>query len=198
MSYYVQGMLRIKKSNLKVGKDTLILNITSARRCPSKALGMCKVPEGKCYADRAERLYSGVLPYRNKQEMYWKAHYAGQIIDDILGVISRMNETPRYLRVGESGDFRKQHDIEKLSAISEALWYLKGVTTYCYSARNDLDFSNAHFLCKGSGHDSGNNGRVDVLLPGEDPKNSLVCPGNCRFCDICKTRNKKHLYIPLH
>ena len=62
--------------NHKIPKTTAIFNMGSAKDCPSAELGLCKaVVDGKsfCYAKKAEYLYPAVLPYRRRQEEFWKA-----------------------------------------------------------------------------------------------------------------------------
>ena len=41
--------IKVRNGNSKIGKDTFILNITSATDCPTKKLGLCKIPK-LCYA----------------------------------------------------------------------------------------------------------------------------------------------------
>ncbi len=45
--------------NKKLPKSTLIANLTSARNCPAKALGLCDIED--CYAAKCERIYKYYL-----------------------------------------------------------------------------------------------------------------------------------------
>ncbi|MCP3683071.1 MAG: hypothetical protein GY861_10305 [bacterium] len=183
-------MLRIKFGNHKLGDDTAVINMGSAKDCPSKKLGLCSVDNDgiRCYARKAEETYPGVEPYRKEQEDYWKKYSAYKIGKDILTKISKRRKSTKYLRYNESGDFHTQADIDKLSAVAKSLKPL-GIVTYGYTARSDLNFSNASFLVKGSGasNDSGNNGRTIVISKKETvPDNFIECPGSCKKCNICK------------
>lgn len=50
------GGIAFAYGNTKIPRSTLIVNLTSAEHCPSRALGLCKV-ENVCYALKCERIY---------------------------------------------------------------------------------------------------------------------------------------------
>lgn len=208
ISNYKQGGLEVAKGNLKLGTDTLILNMGTAETCPSKQLGFCRVGE-RCYARKAEKLYKNVTPYRCRQHIYWEQSDANRVATDLDMLLHRIRTQIRYLRFNEAGDFYGQECVNKLSLIAEFLKLEHGITTYGYTARQDLDFSNAHFLVKGSSHDSGNNGKTIVMkkqkitdhlstLSREERKTWKVCPMSCKDCDICKEPTGINIIFPLH
>jgi hypothetical protein len=177
--------------------------------CPSKELGLCRVPEGRCYAYKAEKLYRHCLPYRIRQHTYWRAVAENEIAVDFDRLLKRIRVPIRYLRFNESGDFYDQSDVTKLSGLARYLKEYHGITTYGYSARSDLDFSNVHFLVKGSAHNNGNNGRTDVLprkeikdhlstLSKAERKKWVVCPMSCKKCNVCKVKKKINVIFPMH
>lgn len=198
--------IEVSKGNLKLGNDTLIINMNSATDCPSAALGLCKLGN-RCYALKAEKLYPTVLPYRRRQANYWKSHSALEIANDIMGIISRGRTVIHYVRLSEAGDFETQADVEKAELIAMHLKKV-AVQVYCYSARSDLDFSGCvSLLVKGSSHDKGNNGRTiarrrnivgDGMQYSEAGVEYAVCPGNCRICNLCKEDNRVNVVFPLH
>ena len=70
---------------------------------------------------------------------------------------------------------------------------------YGYTARSDLDFSKATFLAKGSHHDKGNNGRCEVVNKNDPiPEEYIVCPGDCRYCNLCKIDRKHNIAFRKH
>lgn len=109
--------------NLKVGPDTIIMNITSATDCPSRRRGLCQVPSGACYALRDERRYkkkdlegrtTGPLRYRRMQTKVWDALSAEEIAEQIKDVVKRRRKIPiKFLRMQEAGDFRDARDVDK-------------------------------------------------------------------------------------
>jgi hypothetical protein len=180
----------IKFGNHKLGNDTAIFNMGTAIDCPSRALGLCRtINQGvKCYAEKAEIQYKDpVINARRSQEAEWKSKSGPELLEQIANRIRSRRTDTRYLRYNESGDFYTQSDIEKLTYISNGINEL-GVTTYGYTARSDLDFSRAGFLCKGSGFDNPNlNGRTIVILKDEPvPEGYIECPGSCKKCNLCK------------
>lgn len=194
-------MIKLKFGNTKLGNDTLILNMGPAETCPSKKKGYCEVINKgiTCYAYKAERCYKRATPaYRRAQEEYWKTTPAKQILADIIGRLEKRKIKTRFFRFNESGDFYTQRDVRKLSTIAEGL-KARGITTYGYTARRDLDFKGAKFLVKGSGHSKGNNGRTTVLDKGEQPpRGYIICPGSCKTCNICKEDTKTNIAFRKH
>ena len=204
-SFKVNG-LEIKTGNHKIGFDTLIFNMGSATTCPSKKLGMCKVPDGKCYALAPEKMYPTVKPYRDRQEKYWKETDIETIKADLRELMSKKSKyikRLKYFRFNEAGDFWSQTCVSKLDAIATMLKEEYSLLTYGYTARTDLDFSNVSFLVKGSNNDNGNNVKTMVIEHIEDkPKDFVKCPYSktvtCRNCNFCKSDKKLNIAFLLH
>lgn len=179
----------IKFGNHKLGDDTAIFNMGTAADCPSRKLGLCNVTNKgfKCYALKAEQQYPNTVPNaRKRQENYWRSTDAYTIAKQIKQKVDRRRKYTRFLRFNESGDFHNQEDIEKLSNVARIIKPM-GIITYGYTARSDLDFSNADFLVKGSGHSRGNNGQTTVIGKNEViPDGYIECPGSCKKCNLCK------------
>jgi hypothetical protein len=184
-------ILLCKFGNDKAGGDTLLLNMGSATRCPARARCRVLLDGRKCYPGQVERLHPVVKAFRDRQEAYWQATAGERIVADILVKIGLRDPPTRYLRFNESGDFGSQACVDKLSFIARALKDAAGITTYGFTARDDLDFSRAAFLVKGSGHDRGNNGRCVVVGAADAvPDGHVLCIEDCRVCDICKCDSK--------
>ena len=133
--------------NLKLGKDTIIFNMSPSSHCPSKFLGMCKVGADKCYARKAEKMYPNVLPFRERQMDFWRISTQVQFIQALE---KEKTKHIKYLRINESGDFANQGDINRLHTIAKVLLDRYGIITYCYTARADLDFTDVSFIVNGS------------------------------------------------
>lgn len=187
----------VSVGNHKLGKDTLIINMTSAADCPSKALGLCKIGK-KCYAAKAETQYPAVLPYRRRQASYWDSTGPIKIAADLREELGRHTKNPiRYIRISEAGDLRSQEDVTKWFIIADLL-ESTGVKLYGYTARADLSFEGApaNLVFNGSGFMLGNS-----FTP-VDPKTlvnyQVVCAGDCRICDLCKTAGNLDIKVGLH
>ena len=182
----------ISNGNSKIGNDTFILNITSATDCSSKALGLCSLC-GVCYAMKAEVQYPAVLPYRQAQEVQWDQMPVDVMSNLILGKASRKKKPIKYLRLQESGDFRNQEDIDKMSKLADQL---KGkIKCYVYTARKDLDFSNVstNLTVNGSGFMVHNN-----FVAVNELTSKFTCKGNCRQCNLCKENNNLTIQVKIH
>lgn len=188
--------IKTSRGNLKVGKDTLIMNITSAADCMSRALGLCQVPANACYALKAEKQYPSVRPYRRAQTQIWDELSAEEIAEDLKIIAGRARKEPaiKFVRMQESGDFRHQDDLLKMSRIADLL---KGhLRIYTYTARRDLFETpvrhSDNLVINGSGFMADNNFQVvnkDQLGPG--PKCRGVKGGGCFGCLLCKTKGSR-------
>jgi len=217
MPYFKSNGCEVSQGNSKIGTDTLILNMGSATRCPSKAKGLCKLGR-RCYALKAEIMYDNTLPYRDRQADYWLNTSAKKIASALSTIILKLNKKSRvidYIRFNESGDFWSQADVSKLDKVAGYVRAETGVVVYGYTARKDLNFSKVtSFLVKGSSNGAGNNGETIARHPqivhdnsaflrdrnyyNEAGKMYAVCPGNCRICIICKIKNDTNVVFPIH
>ena len=195
-------MLNVTYGNSKLGDDTLIINMGTATDCPSAKLGMCNaVKKGAfCYALKAEIQYkTSTTDYRHRQFSYWRNNTATNITNDLIKKISSRNgKSVRYIRFNEAGDFWDQRDIKKLSIIAKKLKNFN-IIVYGYTARRDLDFSDVHFLVKGSGHKKGNNGETTIINKNDDvPEGFRECPGSCKTCNLCMVDKKFNIAFRKH
>lgn len=218
--YVTVGNLEVSIGNFKLDTNTMIVNMGSAKNCSSRALGLCKLckpqnakltweeyrelptcDKDECYALAPELRYKGCLPYRDRQEVYWKSHSATEILNDFSTLLEKrkfqgklFKHTIKYFRFNEAGDFWSQDCINKLNVIAYYLKKFYGIITYGYTARKDLDFSGElHFIVKGSGHSSCPNGRTDALVePDAGPftyhagRKYFNCLNDCSICHKCK------------
>ena len=58
--YNLGNMQVFSYGNRKLPAETLIVNITSAKNCPSDKCGFCNIND-KCYAKKCERIYKNYL-----------------------------------------------------------------------------------------------------------------------------------------
>ena len=186
--------MRLSNGNKKIGKDTFILNMTSATDCPAKRRGLCAIT-GICYAMKAERQYPACLPFRRAQDMMFHAITANEIANSIITRAAGKRVKIKYLRFSESGDFKNQRDVNKMSKIAELL-EPAGIRVYGYTARRDLKFDKIHknMIVNGSGFMVSNNSEaVPEAKPGD-----VVCPGNCRTCHMCKSKKGLNIKVMYH
>jgi len=186
--------MRISNGNKKIGKDTFILNMTSATDRPAKRRGLCAIT-GICYAMKAERQYPACLPFRRAQDVEFHAITANEIAKSIITRAAGKRVKIKYLRFSEAGDFKNQRDVTKMSKIAEML-EPAGIRVYGYTARRDLKFDKIHknMIVNGSGFMVSNNFEaVPEAKPGD-----VVCPGNCRTCHMCKSKKGLNIKVMYH
>lgn len=194
--------MRFSIGNKKLGKDTAILNITPAHLCPSRQLGLCKLPahgKGSCYAMKAERCYPSSLPFRLEQMWEWDHETAEEIAESVIELNNpnRRRRTPiKFVRLSEAGDFRTQQDVDKASKIAELL-EPAGITMYGYTTRSDLDYTAIHknLTMNGTGFQIHNEFRPVRTNTGTVTD---CCPGDCRACGLCKSRGGRTIEVLWH
>lgn len=173
--------------NRKLPTETLIVNITSAKNCPSEKLGLCKCSD-VCYAKKCERIYKN---YLNKNEIVESYMYLWDNEDIINMLIHYIIYSPikiKYVRLNEAGDFPDQQSIERWSKIGNWLYKVFGIKTYCYTCREDLNFKGVKFIVNASSLNMTahrwflcvNKKSFDQL-----PKDAIKCKGDCRKCKLC-------------
>ena len=180
--------LPVSFGNRKLASTCMIYNMTSAAACPADKLGMCP-HSSVCYAKKAERLYPRVLPYRQRQEDWWRSQ------QDPIAFVRALRKTTKYFRFSEAGDFRIQHDVTRMAVVCSML-VANGITCYGYTARYDLDFSTLILFASVivTGHDVPGCSRSDVIPKHATAEKGVwLCPGkDClSTCKVCTMRNKK-------
>ena len=186
----------ISSGNIKIPSTTAIFNMSSATDCPSARLGLCKakLQGAKCYALKSEYSYRpNVLKYRKLQEKYWKNITSKEFVSQFILINSLKQKPFNLIRFNESGDFHSQECLNKAEEISMMLRRF-GIRCYCYTSRNDLDFSKIkHLVVSGSGFiKKGISNEFKIIGKKEKiPKGYGICKGNCKICKRCTMRNLK-------
>ena len=177
------------EGNIKIPVTTAIFNMSSAKNCPSMKLGLCKAEKqgAHCYARKAEYMYPPTLPYRNRQGKLWGKISAKEFAFQFLVVNAYKKNPFNKLRLNESGDFYNQDSVNKAEKIARILKKY-GVITYCYTSRDDLDFSKVWAL-RVSGSGFKKEGIVNVFKiinnKKDRPRGYAMCGMSCKICDRC-------------
>ncbi len=177
--------------NTKLPRNVLIVNLTSATKCPSKALGLCKV-SNFCYAFSAERWPN--TKNKNLTVEGWLQKASEQDIIKLLeAYIDGSPVTIEYLRLNEAGDFSSQEVIELWDRITGGYLYsTRGIRTYTYTTRADLDFSGVKYIVVNGSLPNIKGAAREFRCTPHDVFDSLVpakgeykCPGKCDKCHVC-------------
>lgn len=202
--------IKIKYSigNAKIGKNTIILNISSAKDCEAGKKGLCPLYNNKkCYAMKAERQYPQVLPYRNNQAELWESLSSNQIARDIITINQSRRKKLKYFRLNESGDFKNQADVFKLSIIAELL-KAEGIKVYTYTHRKDLNFEGLsdNLTINSSWKDKKIHNRflsyttekINRIMKAKKSKKIIRCIQDCSKCNACKYSNNLTILCDIH
>ena len=169
--------LPYSKGNSKLSTDTVIINVGCSSLCSSANLRLCENCR-VCYALNSESRYLNTLIYRLEQLVRFESLSAEQIADQFKNL-----RVFKFLRVNESGDIFNKADILKLRAVAEILHRNKGVYTYLYTHRTDLnlkEFQTDFFKI--------NDSTIDYVahMSVESNHKTLFCDSNCENCIYCK------------
>jgi hypothetical protein len=198
--------------NSKLGNNIAILSITPAALCVSRLLGLCQVHEKDCYARKFEKRFPNtVISLELKQMAYWDMKSAFDIALDIAALNASKRTKITAFRIGVSGDFRHQPDLDKAENLAAHLKE-QGIVTYVYTARSDLDFSEIqHLVVNGSGFMAHNRFQVAYSLEknpdggwlatdknGNKVSCNAVCAGDCRKCSLCQQKGGAVIAVKKH
>lgn len=141
-------------ANVKIGANTIILNMSTAKGCLSAVLGLCPIT-GACYALKSEINKPAVAGSDIRQEKQWCCLTADAIAKGIKEVVQKYPGI-KFLRLNEAGEISnlptdenlldamsdekkaelaEVDDIGKLKKLAELLPEL---TIYTYTHRSDL------------------------------------------------------------
>jgi hypothetical protein len=190
-------MIKLSFGNKKLPKTTVIMNITSAKDCPSIRLGFCQCPK-HCYARKAEVLYPDTLPSRREQTKFWDKNPALYIAWEIVKRIYAKKIRPDTFRFNEAGDFRNQDDVDKMTIICAELQKEFGMKCYGYTARSDLDFMGLRWFANVNGSGFMVTNKFVFVPKGQKARTKLVCNCDCRTCTMCRDLKGKIISVHQH
>jgi hypothetical protein len=192
-----------RAGNLKIPSTTAIFNMSSATDCPSRLLGICKAIVGEkniCYAKKSERgCRPNVLPFRRRQKAYWLEVSAEEFVVELLIINAFKKDKFDKLRLNEAGDFHSQACVDKAEQIARLLKKF-GIVTYCYTSRDDLDYSKVRALVVNAsgGKIEGVTNQFVMVPKGEKPpKGYGKCGMDCKKCNRCSVKGRK-TWVPQH
>lgn len=98
-------------ANTKIGTNTIVLNMSTARGCISGVIGLCPLFKGggggECYAIAQERQYKDVIAKNKRIAQEW-ACMTPQGLADGINAIVKANSGIKYVRFNEAGEFRNR------------------------------------------------------------------------------------------
>jgi len=205
--------LKIQIGNKKIGKDTIIFNLGTAINCPSALKGLCDMADktlggnGKCYALKAERMYSTSYTFRMIQNIQWDTFNAKKIAQSFINTIERKKTPIKFIRLNESGDFKSFSDIKKLKEIALIIKAkFPNIKIYTYTHRKDLRTKflilPSNVTINGSNFMVHNQYKVDSSVKKIDKplmaKSQMMCLDDCSTCNLCKVNHGQTITQSIH
>lgn len=131
--------------NAKLSDDTLIINFTSALRCPS--INLCPVTQMACYAVAGEIRLPQVRKKNLMVQEMWKRAIKNNKLGEVFGIaetyilVSRNTNKPiRYIRFNEVGDFLNQRILDAAALFAKEMREKYQVQSMAYTSNSRLDF----------------------------------------------------------
>lgn len=132
--------------NAKLSDDTLIINFTSALKCPSVAL--CPVTQMACYAVAGELRIPEVRRKNLKVQNMWVRAIKNNKIGEVFGIaqmyieiLQKSKKPIKYVRFNEAGDFLNQDILDAAALFASTIRKKYGVISMAYTANKRLDFT---------------------------------------------------------
>lgn len=151
--------------NAKLSADILIVNLTSAKNCPSAKRKDCKIynlhqlalKQGRpttvqCYAQRDEHQYPNTIQNNIRSEIIMPLMSDDEFIGYIEEYIEKCDFVTKYIRFNEAGDFPSQEFVSRCEKAAEYFYKNHGILSSAYTCRLDLDFSNCNYLIINASH----------------------------------------------
>lgn len=165
--------------NAKLSDDTLIINFTSALKCPS--VEMCPVTQMACYAVASEIRLPNVRRKNIMIQNMWINAIKNKAIGEVFGIaqmyieITQRSKKPiKYVRFNESGDFINQDILDAAALFAKTVKEKYGVSSMAYTSNKFLDFTKK---IEGSPIDTIikiNASRLDIKLSNDSVSNNFL------------------------
>lgn len=130
--------------NVKLSHNVLIINMTSAKNCPSAAF--CPIGKKACYAygdekcreDYYKRNVRNELMFDQARENPVKWKYIFWFIKQYIEKAMDSGLIINHLRLNEAGDFKTVYDVERFDEFAAELKQEYGIETHAYTANKNL------------------------------------------------------------
>lgn len=198
LSYIENGIMPCKVGNLKIGDDTIIINVNHALNCFSSKNGYCENCNC-CYAKKSSTNYKNSCLYGLASEISFNRLSIEQIIKAIEKIVKESNI--KFIRFNEAGDFKSFNQFLKANEIAKYFFDKYNIITYTYTHNKELlkektAIKNSCIVMNwsikaGKGFKSAITCNNPSDLPkylAEDDK-YIICEGKCHNCSYCKDKD---------
>lgn len=180
--------------NAKLSDDTLIINFTSALKCPS--VQVCPVTQNACYAAAGEIRLPLVRRKNMMIQNMWARAIKSKLIGKVFGIaqmyIEILKDTKKpikYIRFNEAGDFINDAVLDAAALFASEMKNKYGVISMAYTANNNLDFTKKINGVPIDKIIKINASRLDIKLSNDSTHNSFIAT-SMDFSKILSKNNK--------
>ena len=201
VKYVENDFMPSKIGNLKIGNDTIIINVNHALNCYSSKNGYCEHCKD-CYAKQSSNMYKNSFLYGLASEICFNRLSVSEIIKSIETENKKelkKNEI-RFIRFNEAGDFKNYDLFLKANKIAKYFFDKYGIISYTYTHNKELikykdEIKDSYIVMNWSikgGY--GFKSAITCNNPSDLKKylsddNYVICTGKCYHCSYCKDRN---------
>lgn len=199
LSYIENEIMPCKVGNLKIGDDTIIINVNHALNCFSSKNGYCENCNC-CYAKKSSTNYKNSCLYGLASEISFNRLSIEQIIEAIEKTIKEAKNI-KFIRFNEAGDFKSLEQFFKANKIAKYFFDTYNIITYTYTHNKELlsnkeDIKNSYIVMNWSiKAGDGFKSAITCNNPSDLPKylaetdKYIICEGKCHHCSYCKDKD---------
>ena len=199
LSYVEDEIMPHKVGNLKIGMDTIIINVNHALNCFSSKSGYCENCNC-CYAKKSSSNYKNSCLYGLASEINFNRLSVNQIIKAIEKTVKEAKNI-KFIRFNEAGDFKSLEQFLKANQVAKHFFDTYDIITYTYTHNKELlsnkeDIKNSYIVMNwsikaGDGFKSAItcNNPSDLPKYLSEPAKYIICLGDCHNCSYCKDKD---------
>ena len=199
LEYINKFVMPHKIGNLKIGDDTIILNVNHSLNCYSSKKGYCENCNS-CYAKKSSNNYKNSCLYGLASEINFNRLSIDKIIKSIEKTI-KDSKNIKFIRFNESGDFKSFKQFKKANEIAKYFSDKYNIITYTYTHNKELlqhkkAIKNSYIIVNWS-IKAGKSFKSAIVcnnsadLPKYLSKSNkyIICLGDCHNCSYCKDKD---------
>mgnify|MGYP006935588172 CR=1 FL=1 len=201
LEYILEGNMPSKIGNLKIGEDTLIINVNHALNCYSDKMGYCEHCKD-CYAKKAPCTYKNSFLYGFASEIQFNKLATDKIILSVETQFKKelkSNEI-KFIRFNEAGDFKSFKVFKKANDVAKHFFNKYGIISYSYTHNKELKdhkeaIKNSYIIINWSFNIDNEYkqaitcNKLEDLVKYYNDDNYIICTGKCYHCSYCKDKN---------
>lgn len=201
LEYILEGEMPSKIGNLKIGEDTLIINVNHALNCFSDKMGYCEHCKD-CYAKKSPNIHKNSFLYGFASEIQFNKLSNGEIIQSLEKQFIKPLKSGeiKFIRFNEAGDFKSFDIFKKANKIAEYFFKEYGIISYSYTHNKELKdhqkaIKNSYIIINWSFSMDNEYkqaitcNKLEDLVKYYNDDNYIICTGKCYHCSYCKDKN---------